>query len=79
MNNKIIENLRIFRQMYGLSQSYVAMKLGLSTAGYGLIESGETMLNPKKLPIICQIIGIEEDTLRTFDKNSYLTKHKINV
>jgi transcriptional regulator with XRE-family HTH domain len=75
--NRIVENLRIFREMFGYTQTYIADKLGISTAGYRKIETGETMLNAKKLPIICEILGVEEQTLRSFNKNNYLKNHKI--
>ena len=64
--------------MQGFTQGYVAMKLEISHTAYAKIERGETMLNQKKLAIICEVLGIEEHTLKTFDKSIYF-KSKINV
>jgi transcriptional regulator with XRE-family HTH domain len=67
-----LENLRIFRTMYGITQEFMAYKLGVSHTAYAKIERGETILSEDKITKICEIIGIETNTLKNFDKKNYL-------
>jgi transcriptional regulator with XRE-family HTH domain len=75
---KILENMRIFRLMFGFTQGEISEKLGISHTSYANIETGKAILDPNKLPIIAQALGVEEETLHNFDKNKYLKKHKIH-
>jgi len=77
MNSKIIENLRIFREMQGFTQGEIAKKLNISHSSYANLERGEAILDLDKIPTIEQALGIEEGTLKTFDKSIFLKKHKI--
>lgn len=51
MTNKNIvgECIRIMREIKGLKQEYMAMKLDLSQSGYAKIESGKSSINLKRL------------------------------
>lgn len=70
-NKKLIENLRIFRQIAGISQEYMGIKLGISHTAYAKIETGKTPFSTKYRQKCCDIIGIEFETLKTFDKSVY--------
>jgi transcriptional regulator with XRE-family HTH domain len=75
--NKILENMRIFRLMFGFTQGEISEKLGISHTSYANLERGEAILDLEKIPTIEKALGIEEGTLKTFDKKKYLKNHKI--
>ena len=70
--------MRIFREMFGFTQGEIAKKLEISHTSYANLERGDAILDPNKLPIIEKVLGLEEGTLQTFDKNKYLKSHKIH-
>jgi DNA-binding XRE family transcriptional regulator len=76
-NKKYAENLRIFRMMFGYSQEYIGIKIGVSSTAYAKYERCETIITQKVMVDICGILGIDVNTLKTFDKNIYL-KNSIN-
>lgn len=71
-NKKYAENLRIFRMMFGYSQEYIGSKIGVSHTAYAKYERGETIITQKVMVDICGVLGIDVNTLKTFEKNVYL-------
>ena len=54
-NSKVLKNIKELREYKGFSQEFVASKLGMKQAGYGLIESGERGLRYEVLLQIAMI------------------------
>lgn len=71
-NKKHAENLRIFRMMFGYSQQYIGSKIGVSHTAYAKYERGETIITQNIMVDICGVLGIDVNTLKTFEKNVYL-------
>ncbi|MBP3532617.1 MAG: helix-turn-helix transcriptional regulator [Thermoguttaceae bacterium] len=57
--------LKTARLAKKLRQKDVAEKLGMKTASYSNWESGFANIPQAKIPLICQILQINEDWLRT--------------
>ena len=72
-----LENLRIFREMFGYSQEYLGEQLGISHTAYAKMERGETQLTETKLHKYCEVVGIEKEKLYEFDKNSYKKNKRV--
>ena len=70
MNSKIGENIAKYRELNGISQKYLANKLGISRQGLAKIEKG--FVNPKAdtiekvIRVLCitpnQLFGVEQIT-----------------
>jgi len=68
MKYDVGENIRRYRQLNGMSQKYLAMKLGISPQGLLKIEKGQVSPKAKTLEkvvdILCitpnQLFGVEE-------------------
>lgn len=60
--------------MADISQEYMGIMLGISTTAYSKIERGKTPFSTKYRKKCCEIIGIEIDLLKTFDKSIYYIK-----
>lgn len=56
--------LKTARLAKKLRQKDVAEKLGMKTASYSNWESGFANIPKAKIPLVCQILGINEDWLR---------------
>ena len=52
-------NIRVIREIKGLSQEYMAMKLHMSQSAYAKIERTETRLTVDRLQNICTILEID--------------------
>ena len=68
METTIGYKIRKVRKIKGLSQQYVAKKLGISQAAYSSIESGKTNVNEKKLECIAAAIDVEPDVIKNFNE-----------
>ncbi|QTN38955.1 helix-turn-helix transcriptional regulator [Cryomorphaceae bacterium] len=55
----ICKNIRVIREIKGLSQEYVSLKLEISQSAYAKMERGETKLTVQRLKDICQILEID--------------------
>lgn len=55
--------LKILRRQYGLTQSQLAEKLGISTSTIGMYEQGRRTPNHKTLLSICRLFKISIDYL----------------
>ncbi len=56
--NKILQNIVSIRNSKGLTQEYVASKIGLKQSGYALIERGERGLQFEHLSQIAMAFGV---------------------
>ncbi len=55
----ICKNIRVIREIKGLSQEYVSLKLEISQSAYAKMERGETKLTVQRLKDICEILEID--------------------
>lgn len=65
------ENIRIFREMFGLSQEFVASQIGISHTAFAKIERGQTKITWFRLTQICEVIGVSTKTMIEFDKEKF--------
>ena len=56
---KVHEKIKCLRQAQGWSQEEIAIKLGMSANGYGLIERGKTNVDLLRLEQIAELFGID--------------------
>ncbi|MDR1504667.1 MAG: helix-turn-helix domain-containing protein [Prevotella sp.] len=73
--NNILENIRYFRNKENFTQEYVASKLGMKQAGYGLIEAGERGLQYEVLLQIAEILKRDVVEIITYP-NEYVKKEE---
>ncbi|HET6226154.1 MAG TPA: helix-turn-helix transcriptional regulator [Bacteroidia bacterium] len=66
--------IRIVRQIKGISQEAMAMKLMISQPAYSKIENGKIVLSPERLEIILNELNISEETIREFNPIDILKK-----
>ncbi|MCE2495228.1 MAG: helix-turn-helix transcriptional regulator [Flavobacteriales bacterium] len=55
----ICKNLRVIREIKGLSQEYMSLKLHISQSAYAKLERGETRMTVQRLKEICSILEID--------------------
>lgn len=61
--NFVTENIRILREIKGLSQDYMAMKLDISQSGYAKLESGKCNITMQRLAEIANILEVDAKEL----------------
>lgn len=72
-NPKLLGNkIRTIRQIKGISQEAIAMKLLISQPAYSKIESGKIILTPDRFQIILEELGVTEVAFRNFNLNTIL-------
>ncbi|MEO6902307.1 MAG: helix-turn-helix transcriptional regulator [Bacteroidia bacterium] len=72
-NPKLLGNkIRTIRQIKGISQEAIAIKLLISQPAYSKIESGKIILTPDRFQIILEELGVTELAFRNFDLNTIL-------
>jgi len=66
-------NIRLFREIKGYSQKYVATRLGKSQAAYSKIENGHTLLSNELIEQINKILEVPKNYL--FGEENYLIQN----
>ena len=67
-NPSVLGNkIRTIRQIKGISQEAMAMKLLISQPAYSKIESGKILLTADRLQLILEELAITEEAMRKFD------------
>jgi transcriptional regulator with XRE-family HTH domain len=61
--------IRAVRDVQGISQDYLASKLGVSQSTMSKIENDEMAVNFEKLYEISQILGVDINNVLNFDKS----------
>lgn len=56
MNNVIGKNIRKYRELKGISQEYMALKLDITQASYAKLENSTTKINVERLFDISQLL-----------------------
>ncbi len=69
MDKKIGVKIRQIRELKGLSQEYIASKIGVSQRAYSKMERDEIKLDWDKITSIAQIFEIDPLELVSFDDN----------
>jgi transcriptional regulator with XRE-family HTH domain len=64
----IAANIRKIREIKGLSQEFIAERLGLSQNAYSKIERGEVKLSSERLTQISSILEVSEEIIRNFSE-----------
>lgn len=59
----VLEKIRKFRELKGLSREEMASELALSISGYGKLERGEVELSIQRLIEISDVLDIEPSEL----------------
>ncbi|MEO6838338.1 MAG: helix-turn-helix transcriptional regulator [Ginsengibacter sp.] len=62
-------NIRLFREIKGYSQEYVAKRLGKSQAAYSKIENGYTQLSDEIIIDISKILEVPKERLTEEEKD----------
>ena len=74
-NLKTLGNkIRVIRQIKGISQEALALKLNISQAADSKIESGKTTLSYERLEVILEELSISDKTMRDFNLNQILNQ-----
>lgn len=69
-NLKVIgRNIRLVRQITGVSQEAIAVKLNVSQAAYSKMENGIISLTEERLKIISSELNISDKALRSMNFN----------
>lgn len=58
MKEKILKNVRLFREKANLSQEYIAEKMNISQAKYARFERGSTKTDLDMLLLFCNVINV---------------------
>ncbi len=66
--------IRMVRQIKGISQEAMAMKLMISQPAYSKIENGKIVLTQERLQIILDELNISEEMIRQFNPIEILSK-----
>ena len=61
------ENIKKYREQQGLSQTNVAVKLGISYEFLGRVERGQKYMSLKKLFELADILNVKFKDLTNFD------------
>ncbi len=69
MEKKIGEKIRQIRELKGLSQEYLASKIGVSQRAYSKMERDEIKLDWEKITHIAQVFEMDPLDLVSFDDN----------
>ena len=72
----ISDNIRQYREKFGLNQKQMADKLCMTVTGYGKIERGEVSVNEERMKNIADIFNISTSELLE-KKNNDLEKSEI--
>ena len=65
--DKIIENIKKFRELKNLTRDEVAEKLEMSLSGYSKLERGDVELTVNKLYRISEILEVQVSQILNFD------------
>jgi transcriptional regulator with XRE-family HTH domain len=76
LRTDILDNIAKIRKSKGFSQDYLASKLGMKQAGYGLIENGERGLQYEVLLQIAIVFEMDVIDIITYP-NKYIDSNSI--
>ncbi|ABQ06123.1 helix-turn-helix transcriptional regulator [Flavobacterium johnsoniae] len=72
MSSRINDNIKIIRELKNYTQEYMALRLGITQAGYSKIEKGSSTVSFEKLEEIAQVFEMDVRNIIKFDISLYL-------
>jgi len=72
------ENVRKIRLLKGLSQENMAEHLGLSQSQYNRMETGMQTITEERLVKLAELLNLEVEVLKEFDKIPFLVNNVDN-
>ncbi len=78
MDSSVYRNIKQIRELKNLKREYVALKLNMSTSGYGKIERGEVDLTLSRLTNIAKILEVSVLFIVQFNANDLFYNTNIN-
>jgi transcriptional regulator with XRE-family HTH domain len=72
MSTRINDNIKIIRELKNYTQEYMALRLGITQAGYSKIEKGSSTVSFEKLEEIAQVFEMDVRNIIKFDISLYL-------
>jgi len=76
MPGKISDNIRSIRELKNYTQQYMALRLGITQAGYSKIENGANAIRLEKLEEIASVFEMSLSDIIDFERNDYWKKPK---
>ncbi len=64
--------IKKLRELRGYNQVYMARKLGISQEQYSYLETKQKYIPGDQIKIICSLLDVKEDYLRSFDPQNII-------
>jgi transcriptional regulator with XRE-family HTH domain len=77
--DKIIANIKKFRELKNLTRDEVAAKLEMSISGYSKLERGDVELTINKLYRISQILEVQVSQILNFDTSQIFNNNDYGI
>ena len=74
-SEKIVTNVKLLRELKGISRKEIAEKLNIGVSGYSKIERGEVDISLNKFEQIAKILGYSMIEIIAFDPKELLSKN----
>jgi transcriptional regulator with XRE-family HTH domain len=72
------ENIRKVRDLLGLHQKDIALKLNMTAQAYGKIERNETHLDVERLQQIAEAMNVTPEFISNFDEKKIFVNSQVN-
>ncbi|CAD0007351.1 MULTISPECIES: helix-turn-helix transcriptional regulator [Flavobacterium] len=73
MSSNINDNIRSIRELKNYTQEYMAVRLGITQAGYSKIEKGNAKMSFEKLEEIAAVFELSVENIISFETNLHIT------
>lgn len=70
--------IRFFREIKGISQEFMASKLGISQQAYQKLETGKTRIDIERAAIIAQQLELDLEFIMKFNPSDYWHYFKLS-
>ena len=74
-SQKIVTNIKLLRELKGISRKEIAEKLNIGVSGYSKIERGEVDISLNKFEQIAKILGYNMIEIIAFEPKELLSKN----
>ncbi|CAD0004797.1 helix-turn-helix transcriptional regulator [Flavobacterium chungangense] len=72
MSSNINDNIRSIRELKNYTQEYMAVRLGITQAGYSKIEKGNAKMSFEKLEEIASVFELSVEHIIRFETNLHI-------
>lgn len=72
MSSNINDNIRSIRELKNYTQEYMAVRLGITQAGYSKIEKGNAKMSFEKLEEIASVFELSVENIIRFETNLHI-------